>query len=348
MIHRDSLSVDWIQSVAGTLGRIDKALLEKAIRALFLAEQLKIQGVHFQFKEGTSLLLKLPEPRRFSIDVDIVTTDSRAALEKAMDAIVFGGFFTRWEEDVRRRTGANIPVEHFKLFYISHFPGFTPESYVLLDVIYQQELPFWVEDQPCAHQWLMTTEEPHILTVSTREGLLGDKLTAFAPKTTGILYSKGRPLEIIKQLYDIAALFDHTHRLDAVREVFTQVADWEIAARGLKITREDVLEDIFQAAFTLCQRDEKDPAFQMLKAGIINIKPHIFHRFILEDAIVAASKVMYLTRLLKKDETLVLRFGYETDLSQWMLDGEEYKRFNRYKKTLPEAFFYIFQACSLI
>lgn len=66
MIHPDSLSLEWIQSVATRLGKVDKALLEKAIRALFLAEQLKVRGLDFQFKGGTSLLLQLPIPRRFS------------------------------------------------------------------------------------------------------------------------------------------------------------------------------------------------------------------------------------------------------------------------------------------
>ena len=72
MIHPESLSLEWIQSVGTRLGKVDKALLEKAIRALFLEEQLKIRGLDFQFKGGTSLLLHLPTPLRFSIDVDIV------------------------------------------------------------------------------------------------------------------------------------------------------------------------------------------------------------------------------------------------------------------------------------
>ncbi|MBK7097825.1 MAG: hypothetical protein IPH58_05105 [Sphingobacteriales bacterium] len=40
---------------------------------------------------------------------------------------------------------------------------------------------------------------------------MGDKLTAFAPNTTGIPYFKkddSMSMEIIKQLYDIGNLFD--------------------------------------------------------------------------------------------------------------------------------------------
>ncbi len=43
--------------------------------------------------------------------------------------------------------------------------------------------------------------------------MLGDKLTAFAPNTIGILYKRpnqffSKHVEIIKQLYDVAKLYD--------------------------------------------------------------------------------------------------------------------------------------------
>jgi hypothetical protein len=40
------------------------------------------------------------------------------------------------------------------------------------------------------------------------ECLLGDKLTAFAPNTTGIQYGMGKEIEMAKQLFDIGTLFD--------------------------------------------------------------------------------------------------------------------------------------------
>jgi hypothetical protein len=50
-------------------------------------------------------------------------------------------------------------------------------------------------------QLVSTSEEDTIIAMPTFDAILGDKLTAFAPKTTGILYSKNRSVEIIKQLY---------------------------------------------------------------------------------------------------------------------------------------------------
>ena len=48
--------------------------------------------------------------------------------------------------------------------------------------------------------------------------ILGDKLTAFAPNTTGIPYKVGKEMEIIKQLYDVANLFDIA---DNVAEIYS-------------------------------------------------------------------------------------------------------------------------------
>ena len=344
MINPSSLSLPWIQSVAARLGRVDKALLEKAIRALFLTEQLKIHGLDFQFKGGTSLLIQLPIPRRFSIDVDIITTDNRKQLMVVMDALISEGFFNRWEEDVRVPQHQDLPVEHFKLLYTSHFPGFTAENYILLDVIYQQALPIWGEEKPVLHDWLDPVGDPIMINLSTQVGLLGDKLTAFAPTTTGILYTKNRPLEIIKQLYDIGALFDEVSDLATVKSVFEQVANQEITFRGLSISTNEVLEDAFQAALSICDRNEKDPNFQHLKTGITNIKPHIFHRFILDDAIIVASKVMYLTRLLHCGHSgPPERYVRAQAVLDWQIPTMDFNRFNRLKKTNPTAFFYIHQ-----
>ncbi len=219
MIHLHTLSADWLKSVSSKLGKVDSSLLEKAVRALFLAEQLKVNDLTFVFKGGTSLLLHLEKPLRFSIDVDIVTSDDKATLIKAMDAVIETGAFTRWEPD-ERTLRKDLPVDHYKFFYKSQFPSPTAENYVLLDVLYQNPLPGWVEQKAMQHPWLKTEGEPVQLTLSTIGGLLGDKLTAFAPTTTGILYTKDRPVEIIKQLFDIGCLYNLVVNLTETQTAF--------------------------------------------------------------------------------------------------------------------------------
>jgi hypothetical protein len=46
--------------------------------------------------------------------------------------------------------------------------------------------------------------------------ILGDKLTAFAPNTTGIPYKKGKHIEIIKQLHDVSKLIDNITDISTV------------------------------------------------------------------------------------------------------------------------------------
>lgn len=343
MIQLDSLSAEWLKSVSSKLGKVDSSLLEKAVRALFLTEQLKVNNLTFVFKGGTSLLLHLEKPLRFSIDVDIITSDNREKLITAMDAVIETGAFTRWEPD-ERTLRKDLPVEHYKFFYKSQFPSPTAENYVLLDVLYQNPLPAWVQQRPMQHPWLKTEGEPVQITLSTIGGLLGDKLTAFAPTTTGILYTKDRPVEIIKQLFDIGCLYNLVDDLMETQTAFQTVCAEELKYRGLAISASEVLDDAFLAALTICDRDLKDSSFLHLAKGIHNIKPHIFYRFVIEDAMVGAAKVMLLSTLLRQDfKETPHKFGAPKDVIDWLITSTDFNRFNKLKRSNPEAFFYIYK-----
>jgi len=345
MILLDSLSAEWLKSVSSRLGKVDSSLLEKAVRALFLTEQLKVNHLTFVFKGGTSLLLHLEKPLRFSIDVDIITSDDRTELLTAMDAVIETGAFTRWEPD-ERTLRKDLPVEHYKFFYKSQFPSPTAENYVLLDVLYQNPLPAWVQQRPMQHPWLKTEGEPVQITLSTIGGLLGDKLTAFAPTTTGILYTKDRPVEIIKQLFDIGCLYNLVDDLTETQTAFQTVCADELKYRGLTISASEVLDDAFLAAITICDRDLKNANFLHLAKGIHNIKPHIFYRFVIEDAMIGAAKVMLLSTLLRQDfRETPPKFGAAKDVIDWLITSAEFNRFNKLKRTNPEAFYYVCKTC---
>ena len=55
-------------------------LCELVVYCLELVSQLSHHGLAYRFKGGNSLLLLLEEPHRFSIDVDIVTTEPKQTL----------------------------------------------------------------------------------------------------------------------------------------------------------------------------------------------------------------------------------------------------------------------------
>lgn len=68
----------------------------------------------------------------------------------------------------------------------------------------------------------------------SKEDLLGDKLTAFAPHTTGIPFSRRKncSMEICKQLFDVASLFDIVGDLSVTAETFNKFAMVELQYRG--------------------------------------------------------------------------------------------------------------------
>ncbi len=103
MILPESFTPEWIREKRKTCHKNppNPAIMEKMIYALSLVEQLAQTDLSFTFKGGTSLLLILPEPRRFSIDVDIVTTESREKIEAILTAICTGDIFSKFELDER-------------------------------------------------------------------------------------------------------------------------------------------------------------------------------------------------------------------------------------------------------
>lgn len=74
-----------------------------------------------------------------------------------------------------------------------------------------------------------------MVTVPSAEDILGDKLTAFAPNTTGIPYYKnGRScsMEIAKQLYDVGRLFENVSGLQITAKAFRKIAVVELSYRS--------------------------------------------------------------------------------------------------------------------
>jgi hypothetical protein len=73
MIDPQSNQLAWITELRNKLGnRTDPKLIEKVIWALTLLENLTLNRLSFTFKGGTTLLLATKEPKRFSIDIDII------------------------------------------------------------------------------------------------------------------------------------------------------------------------------------------------------------------------------------------------------------------------------------
>lgn len=344
MINNETHTIDWILNLKSKLGkRIDPKLIEKVIWALILLEQLKVKGLNFTFKGGTALLLATKKPKRFSIDIDIITEHSEKEIIAVLQKIVDEQIFLDWEDDNDRKHTPDAPIGHFKAYYKSVVDGNIEP--ILLDLLYTPNPYPEVRKLPIKHQWLLTSEEETIITMPTFDAILGDKLTAFAPKTTGILYSKNRPVEIIKQLYDIGFLFDNIINLEIVKKSYNKVVQEEIGFRKLKSTAMEVLEDTWQACYTLAERDTKSEDFKQLQLGIRNFTNFTIDRFNIDEAITAAAKVAYLTKLIQSDEPLKTeRFAKPLEIKDWLIEDPQYNKLNKLKKNNPEAFYYWYKA----
>ena len=182
----------------------------------------------------------------------------------------------------------------------------------------------------------------------TFAAILGDKLTAFAPKTTGILYSKNRPVEMIKQLFDIGFLIDVIADVKVVRESYNKVVKEEIEFRKREVSSAQVLEDTQEACYVLSTRDVNSNEFKQLQLGISNFVNYTISKFNIEEAITAAAKAAYLAEVLKNAKLSSLeKFENPLQVKDWLIENQEFNKLNKLKKSNPEAFFYWYKAVSM-
>lgn len=345
MISPRARTPEWILGIRTGSKGSDPILIEKMIMALTLVEELCLSGLDFIFKGGTSLLLLLGEPRRFSIDLDILLT-RETELEKAFHTITAKGAFFRFEEN--RRSG-ELPKQHYKFFFNSVIEA--KESHILLDILFEANPYPLLQEIKLESPLLAAEGKATKVTCPTVEGLLGDKLTAFAPHTTGILYGAEKELEIAKQLFDIAALSDAAADLGQVRQAFENVVATQLAYRDLKkLKPADVLQDAFDTACMIGMRGSTaGDEYAELLEGFKKLAAFIYvGHFTIDSAILCAAKAAYLAVLLIRQKNAIARFDPGKDLSSWQIVKPDYNKLNKVKKTSPEAFYYYFRALELL
>lgn len=345
MILENNHTKEAIQEITKiTFKSKDPQLVEKILKALTLLELLALEQVEFTFKGGTCLLLLLGTPRRFSIDLDLIVT-KRDDLLRAVANICKGStVFTRFEED--KRAESKIPKAHYKVFYKSSLSG--KEAYVLIDII-EDASPYLVTQESEIKPAYFQTAEPYLkVKTPTINGILGDKLTAFAPRTTGIKLQANKEMEIAKQLFDVASLFDHATDFIEVKKSFMQVADKEIIYRELKITHEHILQDSFEATIIIALQGSLEPTIHKeLQDGTSKLKGYIFENFGPSQIHICAAKTAYLTQIIRKNIQPISPFNNE-DLSKVEIFHGDFNKLNKIKKISPEAFYYWKHAVDLI
>ena len=352
MISKESLSAEWIEKVSGNNRNADKILVEKVIRALLLLEGLSKSGLSFIFKGGTALMLLLDSAKRLSIDIDIIITEKKDNLDELLKSFAEEQGFSRVELQ-HRAAATTIEKAHYKFFY-TPVHNTVGEEAILLDILFEANQYKNIQPREIKSGFLITSAKLASVNMPSLEDLLGDKLTAFAPNTTGIPYFKkedSMSMEIIKQLYDVGNIFDVAKDLDTVKATFHKIAATEIVYRELKDGKaSDVLDDIYQTALCLCLRGTTDKEnFDHLQKGIQRVERFIFSEsYHLDKAIVHAAKAAYLSRLIATDQKVFEKFTDPKQVSDAIIEQPHNTKLNKLKKSSPEAFFYWWKAVSLL
>lgn len=337
--------------------RADAGILERAIYALALLGHLAESGLPFVFKGGTSLLLHLPLPRRLSIDIDIVCHASPPELDAVLTQIAELPPFTGFEEQNRGERG--LPRRrHFKFFYDS--PVFGKPLHILLDVVEDAECPIDLIEKPILVSFIQVEREVRVW-VPTVEALLGDKLTAFAPATTGVPFrpASGKPcdtMQVVKQLFDVAELFGVIEDLPAVARAYGAMQALENGYRGGGFSHDETLLDTLKACLALAMRDLKGIARneegEWLFDGARRLQSHLIGgRFNLDDARVAAGKAALLSTLLRHGRLDLmpanLRYDGNVEAIRPLQITGEWQVLRGIKNANPEAFHYWHQASKI-
>ena len=279
MISPHCFSFKWIDEKRRELG-CDPAILEKSVHALDLLALLAENGPYFVFKGGTSLLLRLPTIRRLSIDIDMVCQDFDA-IKSTLDKFCKPeARFFRWEHDLRRDR-ENPPLRHIKVYYKPVAGAGKFDEYVLLDILTSPPSYPKIELLPISIPSLDIGADHQVnVAMPSVEGLLADKLAAFAPTTIGILYSKGEVLQIAKQLFDVGELFEMEHELKNIRTAYKAIFAEENRYRGGRHTFESCLKDTIEAGMKLSRMELKgappeDEEAKALRKGINNLSGNL-------------------------------------------------------------------------
>ena len=353
MIKPECFTKEWCEQVAQRLNYKDTQLIEKVVRALSLLEMLVQSGCPFHFKGGTATMLLLGGvANRLSIDIDIICppgTDIEQYLSKFKE---FG--FTKIDLVERKSPKKYIPKSHSKFFYqLAYTDKAAREGYILLDVLYEDCHYRNTLEIPIVSPFVEIEGDPLNVRVPSVDDILGDKLTAFAPNTTGIpYYKKDRvcSVEIIKQLYDVARLFDRIDNLDITSQSFLSIVKVEMAYREIS-DLELVYDDILQTALLLATRGKEGVGeFDILQDGIKKIKAFIHtSNYHIENAIIDSAKAAYISTCIRKGITDIEKYTGDVEAVSGMAIAPTLTtKLNKLKRILPEAFYYWVKTSELL
>lgn len=325
---------------------IDCELTQKAIYALCLVDALRGENLDFVFKGGSSLMLLFDTPRRLSTDVDIIVNndvDIVPFLERIAQKEPFVGF-----EEKKRKTTKSIKKRHFKVFYNSKLNN--KQYSVLLDVVYEKDNYSSTIDIPIKMAFLVEDGNTKVR-VPDCNSLLADKLTAFAPHSTGIRFNNedgtnDKRLEVIKQLYDISCLYDAITDFENIRNTYFKVLQKEIEYRNNEFDYEYCMSDTFYSALSILTKGKfMSNDYPNFIDGFQKIRPFIIgkNKVNSNNAYLISAKTMLLVSCLKTNTDIKTIIIKECPL----LTNPEFNKINKIRPIDREAYNIAYYAIQL-
>ena len=345
MLSRSMYTEEYIRGLYERTGN-DPSLLERVIYAFGLLEAIKRVDLPFCFKGGTALMLLLDHPRRLSTDIDIIVepgTDIDDYIRRAGEIFPF----TAVEEQVRVGKN-NIEKRHFKFKYRSPKSG--RDVTILLDVLFENIHYGSTIERPIKNELLLTEGDDLTVTIPDVNGILGDKLTAFAPHTTGIPFGVNKELEILKQLFDCGSLFDAMSDYNEVCTSYQKIVKAETEYRGLPISPREVLMDTITGCLSIASKGQlSGEDYSHFKDGISRLRNHVLGgKFSGEIAGAYASRVLYLASSMLVGADSVTKIHDPNDYAGQMVELPKPKSFSYLRIVDPIAYGYIVETGKLL
>ncbi|SDR69249.1 Nucleotidyl transferase AbiEii toxin, Type IV TA system [Gillisia sp. Hel1_33_143] len=358
MIENKSFTKEWLDIFRSKKEHkgINVTILEKMVHAFSLLEHLKIEGLDFVFKGGTSLVLLLEEGNRFSIDIDIISSVERDPLEKILDAVVANSHFKSHTLNERRSYKEGVPKAHYTFEFDSDYNPNVPGT-ILLDVLFDS--PHYPEliESSVEISWLSIAKPIISIATPSVNSICGDKLTAFAPETIGIPYYKGDQLftmEICKQLFDLGKLFENITDMSIVKASFSAFSKAELSYRSSdkdfsskNLKEKDVLWDSLNTCAIIARRERNPTAETKKKFTDLNLGIRSFGsaflmtgHFRIEEAMAASARVAYLNALLLQPEITEIEYYEGQDISTLTIEKEDWLFLNKLKRQPDKTIFY--------
>ena len=345
MFTKENYTAEHIRALRARTGA-DMSILERAVFAFGLLEAIRRVDLPFIFKGGTSLMVLLERPKRLSTDIDIIVepeTDVDEYIRKAGQIFPF----IRVEEHSRK--GRNdIEKRHFRFLFLSPLTG--KEINLLLDVVFEHNPYTLLAQRPIRSAILDSEGDDLKVTVPDKNCILGDKLTAFAPHTTGIPFGVDKELEIIKQMFDCWTLLREMDDYATVASVYDNVVRIEMGYRGMSLSPEEVLLDTIRSCICITGRGGIRPEeYANYLTGINAIQGHIFDgRINGETAALYACQIMYLAACLATGQKEYEALDDPDHYRGVSLTMKGVKRINYVRNVDPVAYGYMVKAFQLL